>query len=267
MLDVYWLEQTEADVPSGDDWLSAPEAVRLDGMRIAKRRADWRLGRWTAKRALAICMNLPSHPETLAGIEIRPAPSGAPEVFLSNQPAPATISLSHCAGAAICAVAPSGVCLGCDLEAIEPRDASFVTDYFTSEEQALVGRASATDRPRLLTLLWSSKESALKALGEGLRLDTRSVAVEHLDAPRGADGYTEEAGLILPPSYGLNHWQALQVRQANGQVFHGWWQYSGHLVRTLVASPPPALPIALEDRDLELRGSYFPAAALPSSRA
>ena len=188
MLNVYWLEQTEADVPIGDDWLSQGEAIRLDGMRIAKRRTDWRLGRWTAKRALAISLNLPSHPQALASIEIHPAPSGAPEAFLADQRAAVTISLSHRSGAAICALAPSGTALGCDLEVIEPRGDSFVTDYFTSDEQALVQRASVTDRPRLLTLLWSSKESALKALGTGLRLDTRCVAVEPVDAPQCRDG-------------------------------------------------------------------------------
>jgi len=65
MTDVYWLEQTEADVPAEDDWLSEREAVRLGRMRIPKRRADWRLGRWTAKRALAACLKLPGDTEAL----------------------------------------------------------------------------------------------------------------------------------------------------------------------------------------------------------
>ena len=50
---------------------------------------------------------------------------------------------------------------------IEPRSDAFVADYFTIEEQALVARASAADRDRILALLWSGKESALKALREG----------------------------------------------------------------------------------------------------
>ena len=83
-MDVYWLEQTEADVPSGEDWLSANEVVRLNSMRVAKRRADWRLGRWTAKCALAIYLTLPDHLQSLQEIEMRPAPSGAPEAFVSN---------------------------------------------------------------------------------------------------------------------------------------------------------------------------------------
>ena len=103
-MDVYWLEQTATDVPVENDWLNASETVRLNGLRFPKRRADWRLGRWTAKRAVAVCLNLPLDRHTLAGIEIRPAPSGAPEVFLANTPAHATISLSHREGTAVCAV-------------------------------------------------------------------------------------------------------------------------------------------------------------------
>jgi 4'-phosphopantetheinyl transferase len=250
MLDVYWLEQTTADVPVEDDWLSASEAVLLNGMRFAKRRADWRLGRWTAKRALAISRNMPSHLEALAGIEIRPAQSGAPEVFFANQPAAVTISLSHRCGSAICAVALSGAALGCDLELIEPRSDAFVADYFTPEERAFVARGATADRSRLLALLWSGKESALKALREGLRLDTRCVVVSLVEAHqrRGEDheGCTEDPDPSFRPSYGPNSWHRLQVCHTDGQIFRGWWQHSGDLLRTLVAAPPPAPPILLK---------------------
>jgi len=228
-MEVYWLEQTEADVPAENAWLSANEIALLNGMRFAKRRTDWRLGRWTAKRALASYLNLPARPHVLRRIEIRPATSGEPEGFLANKPAAVTISLSHGAGRAICAVAPSGVELGCDLEVIEPRGEAFLSDYFTAEEQALVTRAPASDRDRLLTLLWSGKESALKALHTGLRLDTRSVIVSPDDA-----------------SFGLNGWSRLQVRYTDGRIFHGWWQHIDNIMRTVVANSLPDSPIPLK---------------------
>ena len=59
VMDVYWLEQSEADVPTADDWLSENEVARLNSLRVAKRRADWRLGRWTAKCAVAASLKLP----------------------------------------------------------------------------------------------------------------------------------------------------------------------------------------------------------------
>ncbi|MBZ5613220.1 MAG: 4'-phosphopantetheinyl transferase superfamily protein [Acidobacteriia bacterium] len=237
-MNVYWLEQTGADVPPENDWLSANEAGRLNSMRFAKRRADWQLGRWTAKRALSVCLDVPAHPYVLKKIEICAAPSGAPEVFLDSEPAAITISLSHRCRIAACAVAMSHANLGCDLETIEPRSDAFVADYFTTEEQALVARASAADRDRLLALLWSGKESALKALRSGLRLDTRSV-------------------IVIPGATSLdrNGWNELRVRYTDGrntgnhdpggQVFHGWWQHADNLVRTVVSTPPPDSPIRL----------------------
>ena len=179
---VHWLEQTEADLPANLDWLSAGEAACLDSLRVPKRRSDWQLGRWTAKRALSVYLSIPGDLQSLSDIEIRPAASGVPEAFVAGQPAAASISLSHSNGTALCVVAPFGAALGCDLELVEPRSDAFVADYFTAEEQALIAQASAAERSRLLTLLWSAKESALKALHEGLRQDTRSVTVTLLES-------------------------------------------------------------------------------------
>jgi 4'-phosphopantetheinyl transferase len=239
-MEVHWQEQIEADVPADDNWLGASEATVLGGLRFAKRRADWRLGRWTAKRALAIWLGVPSKPEVLAKIEVRSARSGAPEVFVANKPGAVTVSITHSGGRAACAVAPSGTEIGCDLEMIEPHSDAFISDYFTVEEQVLVRQAPAADRTRLLALLWSAKESALKALHKGLRLDTRSVVVRPVD-----------------DSFDLDGWSPLQVHYTNGQVFHGWWQQADGIVRTLVAAPPPNPPIRLTIPD------YVPETAGP----
>lgn len=257
MTEVYWLEQTETEVPAANDWLSANEAACLRRLRFAKRRADWRLGRWTAKRALAIHLGLPGDPQSLAHLEIRPAPSGAPEAFLAGRPAGVAISLSHRAGTALCSIAPSGTALGCDLEMIEPRSDAFLADYFTSEEQGLVARAPAADRSWLSAVLWSGKESALKALQAGLRLDTRCVTVSLDDAlPR--SGEDQGRPMVhrvstLPPSIDRTIWIPIQVRCAEGQVFHGWWRQVGFLVRTLVANPSPTLPTLLTNHPDHVR--------------
>jgi 4'-phosphopantetheinyl transferase len=202
-------------------------------MRFPKRRSDWRLGRWTAKRALAACLNLAADHRSLARIEIRPASSGAPEVFLGGGKAAVTISISHRAGWAACAVgqavSPALVLLGCDLEVVEPRSEAFAADYFTAEEQELVAQASPAERFRLLAVLWSGKESALKALRVGLRLDTRCVAVNPF------------AGQVS----GESDWRPLCAHY-NGQVLHGWWGQTGSLVRTMVAAPAPAAPHSLQ---------------------
>ena len=229
-MDVYWLEQTQADVPAENDWLSTKEAAFLDSLRFPKRRADWRLGRWTAKRAVGFYLHLPGSRPALAKIEICPAPSGAPEVFIESKRAALTISLSHRGPRAMCAVGPAAVELGCDLELVEPHSDAFLADYFTPSVQALIGRLSASERLRRLALLWSGKESALKALHMGLGLDTRSVIVDVVNSSLGGSG-----------------WCPFRVRSTSGKIFDGWWQSSDLLVRTLVAAPPPAPPIALHN--------------------
>jgi len=239
-MDVYWLEQTDGDVPAANDWLSEREQTFLSHLRFAKRRSDWRLGRWTAKQAVARSLNMSVQREALAGIEIRSAASGAPEVFFANQPAPVTISLSHRDGAAICAVALSSAALGCDLEMIEPRSDAFVTDYFTPEEQTLVARAPAADRSRLLALLWSAKESTLKAVRAGLRLDTRCVVVNSVGILRSCG-----EGEVCPSG----NWYPLQVSHSHNEIFHGWWRPTGNLLQTLVATPRPSQPISLRTDD------------------
>lgn len=207
---VDWLEQSVADVPPDDDWLTADEAARLAGFHIPKRRSDWRLGRWTAKQAVARRLRI----SRLSDIEIRSAPSGAPEAFFAGRPADLSLSISHRAQVALCATAPPGEALGCDLELVEPRSDAFLADYFTPAEQALVARSS--DRFGMLALLWSAKESALKALRTGLRLDTRSVAVS-----------LGETSAEL--------WQPFTVHCPEGKILHGRWQCEGSWVRTLVA--------------------------------
>ena len=245
-MDVYWLEQTEADLPADNRWLSTGETLLLSGMQFPKRRTDWRLGRWTAKRALAARLDLPGDVRSLANIEIRNASSGEPEVFLLNQRADATISLSHRAGIALCTIALSASSLGCDLEMIEPHSDAFVTDYFTVREQELVVQASMEQRPLLMALIWSAKESALKALHVGLRLDTNCMDVsfgDRLPLPGGECG--NDACPATPLSVEPETWSPLRIRYSGAQIFRGWWRRAGHMVRTVVSPLPLRPPVHL----------------------
>ncbi len=225
---VYWLEQSEANVPPENDWMSAAERERWQSMRLAKRRSEWRLGRWTAKQAAAAWLRLPASLLVLAQIEIVAAADGAPEVFVSRRPAALSISLSHRAGTALCTIAPTGA-LGCDLEMIEAHSDAFVADYFTPEEQRWIASADAEERDRLVAILWSGKEGALKALRVGLRMDTRDFTVT---LPAGASD-----------AFG---WGALAVRSREGRIFQGWWRENGEFVRTVVAEGMALPPLQLD---------------------
>jgi 4'-phosphopantetheinyl transferase len=227
-MNVFWLEQTEADLPATDEWLSARETRLLLAMRFPKRRADWRLGRWTAKHALSVCLGLSLDPATLAIVEVLAAASGQPEAFVRGRAAQVSLSLSHRAGLAFCAVAQAGIALGCDIEMIEPRSDAFAGDYFSVEEQELISATAARDRPLVVNVLWSAKESAAKALREGLRIDTRSLNV-YLESSHQASEL----------------WFPLRVYYLAETRFQGCWSRTGNIIRTVVASIPSLRPMPL----------------------
>jgi 4'-phosphopantetheinyl transferase len=219
---VYWLAQTTGDVPAGDDWMAAGEAARLNAMHIPKRRSDFRLGRWTARQALTACPDV-----STGAVEVRARAGGAPEVLINGAPARCTVSISHSAGAALCAISPMGANLGCDIEVVEPRGPEFVETFYTEREQFRVKNVPEDERALLTTIIWSAKESASKMLGVGLRLDTRSVEVSLL------------AGEPAGP------WNTLEVTCDEGRMFHGWWRLQQNHILTIIASPPPAVPLEL----------------------
>jgi len=230
-MEVYWLQQCGADVPPQDDWLSAAELMRLGSMRVEKRRGDWRLGRWTAKAAIAAHMGIPRLCGSLREIEIRPEPLGAPVGWVGNARAPFTISLSHRDGVAVCAISGAGVELGYDIEVAESRSAAFVADYFTPAERALVEQARAGERPQAVAVLWSAKESALKALRIGLRMDMREVAVSIPSA--------------VSPARSADLWSPVRV-SCRQRCFDGWWRPEGRLVHTVLAAPTAGFPSRLD---------------------
>jgi 4'-phosphopantetheinyl transferase len=198
-------------------------------MAFAKRRVEYLLGRWTAKLAVAAVEGLPTGPDTLAAVEIMPASDGAPVAAVHRQPLTRRVSLTDRAGWAVCAVSPSGLEVGCDLELLEHRSAMFVADYLTPAEQARVhGARSERDRQRLVNLTWSAKESALKVLRTGLRRDTRSVEVTLEDGAGDA-------------------WVPLAVSSAEGATLHGWWRQYGAFLLTVAAPEPMDPPVALEE--------------------
>ena len=248
-MNVFWLEQSEADLPQHDYWLSPGETVRMDSMRFPKRRREWKLGRWTAKCAVATYLKWPASC-SLSKIEIPASSSGAPTVVIDRAPSPIAISISHRAGRAMCFVAPLEVALGCDLELIEPHSSAFVLDYFTAEEQYLLHSVPPGDRWILVALLWSAKESALKALQSGLRASLHSVVVFPGEFPQGKNAIAV-AGNSLPAfhSQGLPRtWHPMHVRCGAEEIIHGWWQRSGEFVRTTISAPPSRQPLLLESQ-------------------
>ena len=221
-----WLALGEEALPTEEQWLAHGEAAILAGLRYTKRRTEFLLRRLVTKHAVASVTGRSTDPATLAGIEVRNAPSGAPYVCVDGAPIEMGVSISDRAGWAVCVTSPiQPPAVGCDLELVEPRSPGFVDDFLTTTEQRLVGLCVAgEERDAVVNLIWSAKESALKVLGTGLRRDTRTLDVT--PAPPRGDG-----------------WGTLAVRAVEGTVFPGWWRREGRFLVTIatrVAAPPPA---------------------------
>jgi len=212
---------TEADVPSENDWLSADELATLAALRVPARRRDWRLGRWVARRALVAVLG------DAVAIELRTARDGAPEALVNGVPGLVNLSISHREGVGACLVAGPGTAAGCDLELVEPRDEALARHFFTPAERALVDGFGLAGRDLAVALVWSAKESALKALRQGLRNDTHGVEVT-----------------LDPESRAGSIWRPLSVCNA-GRTFSGWWTLHARLVLTAVTEPPAPPPVLL----------------------
>jgi 4'-phosphopantetheinyl transferase len=217
-----WLTRSLADVPDGDDWLGAAERDAGAGLR-GKRLEDWRLGRWTAKAAVATWLGVEA-----ARVEILAAPDGAPEAWVDGRRAAVSISLSHRAGRALAAVAPAPAAIGCDLELVEPRSDAFIREWLTADEQRLLAPLRGRARAVVANLLWTAKEAAAKVRREGLRLDVRRAAVDF-----------GRAGTV---------WRPLAVAWPEGEVTSGWWSEGAGWVMTIAGAPSPGVPRRLEVR-------------------
>lgn len=229
---IHWLlaERTPASHREAGIFLSPEEQQKLATLRFPKRRDEWLAGRWAAK---SLVRSLPEWGDIpFAQIEIGNNPEGAPFVRLpEGRTPPGCLSISHSGPFAFCALAAeSGFRFGVDLEKVEPRSGSFVRDFFTPEEQRLVDAVPVGEQEIAVTLIWSLKESMLKALGMGLRLDTRQVEVLTV-------------GELVP-----GDWREVRVGEpgTKNRPWSAWWQRRGDYLLTVAGFPEPSGPVSVD---------------------
>lgn len=221
---VYW-SSLDQDAVDGRSFLSSEEEKIFSGFRFEPRRESYLSGRLVAKRLIsrALKTDLPER-----SISILNGPGGAPYAVIDGQRVPGVLSISHAGGQAAAAFTTVNIRLGLDLEQVRPRASAFVKDYFTEQEQALLGRHSA-DHDRDITLIWSAKEALLKALGIGLRMDTRRVWVASLESAR------------RPPGDG---WKSFDLASEDKKWF-GFWRMSADSVIVCAVDPIEGYEIGL----------------------
>jgi len=233
---INWLVQTTTDYPGAaaglplEGFLSLAEAAVFNGFKIQKRRSDWLLGRWTAKQLIGQVHEYDNGQALpFDQLSILPLKDGAPAAYQSiigsEHPLDVSISISHSHDTAACAIIerPDWP-LGIDLEWIAPRSAGFIADYFTPGEQALLRECPIENLPTHTTAVWSAKEAALKAIHQGLKVDTRCVScliqVEN-NPPRSWIPFTIQ-------------WDQQRFNRSVPSL-EGWWRATETYVLTLVA--------------------------------
>ena len=110
---------------------------------------------------------------------------GEPRYFHNGKPVPLIVSFSRCGGwlAAAAAEIPGGDSTGVERIGVDLDDAAApafagadLEDVMASEaERAAIAAAAVNDRPRMRAQLWVRKEAVLKARGQGLRIDPRTL--------------------------------------------------------------------------------------------
>ena len=136
-----------------------------------ERRRDWLAGRLAAKRAVAEHCRLP-----FDRVRLESRAGAAPCCMVADDLdrwslLPLTISIAHCDGVGIAAVANRGSLIGVDIERagdVAPKDHRY---FLAPRERPFVRRFGAT-------LLWVLKEAVWKALGLALSTSFLSVQLD-----------------------------------------------------------------------------------------
>ncbi|MGE5222610.1 MAG: 4'-phosphopantetheinyl transferase family protein [Omnitrophica WOR_2 bacterium] len=193
---IRWLVASSLALPVPQGLLHRSEQEQWQSLCHPKRRREWLLGRWAAKRLLQATFkeSLGLAPP-LNCLVIRNDSYGVPDAMLDLGGVcwelPVAISISHSGEYAVSASAwDSSGKIGVDLERIEPRAQGFIHAYFRDLEIHQVLEVPPGERDLAITTIWSAKESALKAAGLGLSVDTRSVTCR-IDTPcKGLQSWT-----------------------------------------------------------------------------
>ena len=211
------------EVPLGNGWLTSEEQRVQAGLAVAKRRDDWRLGRWLAKRAVVACLAGRTDGIQPSDVAVAARSDGAPEAHVPavGGGIPVSISISHSEGFGLAIAAIGDVAVGCDVERITEHSERFVEDYFTTEERGALDHTPPALRSTGVTLIWSAKEAALKVLKQGLRVDTRTVVV-HLP------------GTLQTHSPSAGRWSTIQVRIPGDRRLKGYWCADDDFIWTII---------------------------------
>lgn len=170
--------------------LSRREREAWHGMNaVAKRRHEWLLGRCAAKDAVRLLIREKFGVELCAAdVEIVPDAFGRPLVegaWKQRLGARPLVSITHSAGAAaaVATLDPAQL-IGIDMEPMGTRPEQFDGIAFGEQERRWLAGMDHLHEEWALRL-WCAKESAAKALGQGIATVIDGLKVAHVDVDTG----------------------------------------------------------------------------------
>lgn len=154
-------------------WLDEQERARQQ--RIEHKGARRRFSLTRAALRSNLCEKLECRNEQLS---FRPHQHGKPYALVEGRVVATSFNVSHSGDHGLLAFASEGL-LGVDVEMRDGnRDISYLVDtVLSADEQARLSLVQGHARMLLFYKLWTIKEAALKALGDGLARDATSVKI------------------------------------------------------------------------------------------
>lgn len=195
-----------------------------DQVRAGRFRADLNRGEHLAGRAIVRSVVAAATNRSADSIMIESDSRSKPVV--PDEPGIA-FNISHSSGRVACAFLRSDD-IGVDVERLErtmaPDPESLVHRVCSpAETAAIIGPDGHAD-PRAFIRTWTRKEAVLKALGDGLALDPRTVAVTALHGGRPVD--------VDPVVTGEHRWRCRTATVGDCFLSVAWPADSHHVVRS-----------------------------------
>ncbi len=142
----------------------------------------WLTGRILAKQTLNFLLKGKGIlPYTFSDISILPNNEGLPILYDRNgSNLDFIISISHSCKFTAVGIVPKckKINFGIDLEKIRSFDPATITAFMTPFEKSFYNKTPNKQKDNLATMIWTGKESILKALGTGLRIHPNRVEIE-----------------------------------------------------------------------------------------
>lgn len=151
--------------------LSVEELQHLSRLQRASDQRSYACAHWLLRQVLSFCTDIAASELRFSASE-----SGKPQLIVPQGHSVVEFNITHCPTMVACAISASPV--GVDAESLGRTLDSDVEEYILDTDELLFVRSFEGEKRHQFSLHhWTCKEAALKALGIGLQIDPKQVAI------------------------------------------------------------------------------------------